>query len=75
MVEQLEEVRKAGFQQVRLEGEGDVAEICRLTCLEQHIAVVDHGAVPWVKIRDLKVIIEWNEGQPAGQAEQTRSEA
>lgn len=75
MVEQLEEVRKAGFQQVRLEGEGDVAEICRLTCLEQHIAVVDHGAVPWVKIRDLKVVIEWNEGQPVGQADQTRSEA
>ncbi len=62
MVEQLEQVRQAGFQQVRLEGEGDVAEICRLTCMEQNIAVVESGNVPWLKIRDLKVQVEWIEG-------------
>jgi DNA-binding MarR family transcriptional regulator len=32
--EQLIEVRQAGFDRVRILGEGDVAEICLLTCLE-----------------------------------------
>jgi DNA-binding MarR family transcriptional regulator len=58
MVEQLAEVRIAGFQQIHLDGEGDVAEVCRLTCLEQNIEVVDNGDVPWIRIRDLKVLVE-----------------
>ena len=31
----LEQVESVGRRAVRLEGEGDVAEICRLTCLER----------------------------------------
>ena len=33
-------IRKAGFESVRIVGSGDVADICKLTCLEQGIAVV-----------------------------------
>jgi len=70
MVDQLAEVRKAGFHQVRMEGEGDVAEVCRLTCLEQNIEVVESGDVPWLKICDLKVLVEWKDGQPVSKDEE-----
>ncbi len=39
--ELLTQARQAGYDQICIEGEGDIAEICRLTCLEQGIAVVD----------------------------------
>src|SRR5512133_1681238 len=35
----LSQVRQAGYDQVYLEGEGEVAEVCRLTCLEQGVAI------------------------------------
>ena len=35
----LRQVKQAGNAQVVIEGEGDLAEICRLTCLEQSVAV------------------------------------
>src|SRR6185503_29346 len=37
--EQIAEVRRAGYDRVRILGEGDVADICRLTCLEHGIDV------------------------------------
>ena len=37
----LSEVRKSGYNQVLLRGEGDIADICRLTCLEQGIHILD----------------------------------
>jgi DNA-binding MarR family transcriptional regulator len=67
VLEQLEEVRRGGFQQVRLEGEGDVADVCRLTCLEQGIEVVATDGIPLLKIQDLKVLIDWNGCQPANE--------
>jgi len=42
----LAEVRQAGYDQVIIRGEGDIADICRLTCLEQGIRVVDDGSHP-----------------------------
>ena len=36
----LRQVRRAGHSQVVIEGDGDAAEICRLTCLEQQMDVV-----------------------------------
>ena len=36
----LGQVRQAGHRQVVIEGDGDIADVCRLTCLEQHIEVV-----------------------------------
>ena len=35
----LSEVRQAGYDQVQIKGDGDIADICRLTCLEQGIIV------------------------------------
>jgi len=38
--EHLIEIRRAGYDHVRIVGTGDVADICRLTCLEQGLTVV-----------------------------------
>jgi DNA-binding MarR family transcriptional regulator len=58
----LEEIRTAGYEQVALRGEGDVADICRLSCLEQGIAVVPEGNVPVLEISGLKVQLRMEEG-------------
>src|SRR5258708_2093857 len=55
--EQLAVVRKAGFHEIRILGEGDVADICRLTCLEQGIAVVKDGHAPILEVRGFKVLL------------------
>lgn len=54
----LAELRKAGYQKVALEGSGDVAEICRLTCLEQGIAVANDQETPLLRVVGLKVFLE-----------------
>ena len=62
--EQLIAVRQAGFDRVRILGEGDVAEICLLTCLEQGIAVVNDPQAPTLRIEGYKIRLEmetWKE--------------
>lgn len=56
--EHIERIRAAGFDRVVLQGEGDVADICRLTCLEQGIAVVSDGGAPVLVISGLKVRLD-----------------
>jgi DNA-binding MarR family transcriptional regulator len=41
VVNALQQVKQAGYECVQLSGEGDVADICRLTCIEQNMPVVD----------------------------------
>lgn len=55
--EHLEVVRGAGFATVRILGDGDVADICRLTCLEQGFGVVQDGAGPALELRGWKVLL------------------
>lgn len=50
-------VKKAGYNQVRLIGEGDVADICRLSCLEQDIEIVDEENIPVLEVQGFKVIL------------------
>jgi DNA-binding MarR family transcriptional regulator len=40
--ELLAQVRLAGFENLLIEGDGDIAEVCRLTCLEQGIRVEEY---------------------------------
>lgn len=61
MSDALSLVRQAGWTSVRLAGEGDVAEVCRLTCMEQGMEIVEDGAVPLLRIDGLKVFIEWQD--------------
>ena len=53
----LVEVRQAGFSQVRLVGEGDIADICRLTCLEQGVDIADRPGIPAIEVRGFKVLL------------------
>lgn len=53
--ESVESVKKDGFNRLRLVGEGDVADICRLTCLEQGIAIADEPDIPILEVHGLKV--------------------
>lgn len=55
--EHIGEVRRAGFDRLRILGEGDVADICRLTCLEQGITVVTDPDVPALEVKGLKVTL------------------
>jgi hypothetical protein len=55
--EHLENIKAAGFKQVVICGEGDVADICRLSCLEQGVAIVSDGNVPELDINGLKVFL------------------
>jgi DNA-binding MarR family transcriptional regulator len=56
----LAEVKQNGFDTVQIDGQGDIAEICRLTCLEQGISVVDddpdlESGSPVLQVRGMKV--------------------
>ncbi|HVO26547.1 MAG TPA: winged helix-turn-helix transcriptional regulator [Candidatus Margulisiibacteriota bacterium] len=55
----LSEVRAAGFNAVRIAGEDDLADICRLTCLEQGVPVADEATLPLLRADAADVHIEW----------------
>lgn len=56
--ERLAEVKSAGYDRVRVVGKGDVADICRLTCLEQNVAVVNDKNVPALYVDGFKVTLK-----------------
>jgi DNA-binding MarR family transcriptional regulator len=53
--EHLIEIRRAGYDHVRIVGVGDVADICRLTCLEQGLTVAEDENVPALYVDGFKV--------------------
>jgi DNA-binding MarR family transcriptional regulator len=53
--EQLDQIKAAGFSEVSIRGEGDVADICRLSCLEQGITVTTDSKAPLLDVVGLKV--------------------
>jgi DNA-binding MarR family transcriptional regulator len=61
--ELLGEVHQAGYNQVFIVGDGDIGDICRLTCLEQGIRVVDasrgelEGNLPTLEVQGTKVCL------------------
>ena len=56
--EHIAQVQKAGYRQVRIVGRGDVADICRLTCLEQNIAIVTDKNAPILQVDGYKVTLK-----------------
>jgi DNA-binding MarR family transcriptional regulator len=62
MLEVIAELKQKGCNTIRLVGEGDVADICRLTCLEQGIQVVTDEQAPLLRVVGLKVILEDKKG-------------
>jgi DNA-binding MarR family transcriptional regulator len=59
--ELLNQVRSEGYHQVRIEGDGDLADVCRLTCLEQGIEIVDDEHTPTLVVQGLKVLLRMEE--------------
>jgi DNA-binding MarR family transcriptional regulator len=55
--EHLEKIRLAGLDRVQILGEGDVADVCRLTCLEQGVTIVNDSDAPVMEVTGLKVIL------------------
>jgi len=51
-------VRKAGYDRIRIVGSGDVADICKLTCMEQGIAVVNDKSAPALVLDGYKVRLD-----------------
>ena len=39
----LQQVKSRGHDRVRISGDGDIADVCRLTCIEQGVKVVEEG--------------------------------
>ncbi|HZJ23917.1 MAG TPA: winged helix-turn-helix transcriptional regulator [Anaerolineales bacterium] len=56
--EYISEVQSAGYDRLRIIGKGDVADICRLTCLEQGIQVVTDEDVPILRVEATKVTLQ-----------------
>ena len=54
----LAEVREAGMNEVRIVGEGDIADICRLTCLEQGMQITTNNQSPTLVVRGTRVLLE-----------------
>ena len=55
--EHLEQIKNAGYKEVSIQGEGDVADIIRLSCLEQGIAITTDGNAPVLEVAGLKVLL------------------
>jgi len=53
--EYISEIQGAGYDRVRILGKGDVADICRLTCLEHGIRVVTDKDAPVFQVDGFKV--------------------
>lgn len=53
----LGEIRKLGYGEVRIEGDSEIADVCRLTCIEQGIEIVSEGKIPILEIQGYTVIL------------------
>jgi len=61
-IEAIRQVEDAGYKRIFIIGEGDVAEVCRLTCLEKGLHILDvKDHTPVLHIQGLKVLVEWEE--------------
>jgi len=63
MREHLQRIKNAGFEKVSIHGVGDVADICRLSCLEQGVTVTTDDNPPYLEIIGLKVFLHLDGSQ------------
>ena len=59
--EHLKVLEAAGHRKVCILGKGDVADICRLTCLEHGIEVVSDNEAPALQVDGFKVFLRMEE--------------
>ena len=53
--ELLGEARQAGYRKVRVVGDSEIADVCRLTCLEQGFEVSDLEEIPVLEVQGYSV--------------------
>jgi DNA-binding MarR family transcriptional regulator len=61
----LAEVLESGYDAVRVEGDGDLADICRLTCLEQRVRMAqdeDADHIPTLVVDGMQLSLRWPQG-------------
>lgn len=56
--EQIRKLRDAGNTRIRVLGTGDIADVCRLTCLELGVEVVNDPAAPAIEVEGMKVVLK-----------------
>ncbi len=57
----LNEVKEAGYSKVIISGEGEIAEVCQLTCLELGITVVKDGMTPKLLVEGYDIRLDFGE--------------
>lgn len=57
----LNEVEAAGYSQVKIMGNSEIADVCHLTCLEQGMEVVEQGDAPLLSIQGYRVNLKFKE--------------
>ena len=64
----LAEVKAAGFDRIYLDGEGEIAEICQLTCMELQIQRQERpdGCVPLLEVDGQRLALRWPQGGAHG---------
>jgi DNA-binding MarR family transcriptional regulator len=57
----LSEVKEAGYESVRLDGQGDIVDICRLTCLEFGLSEVTDSEddIPVISVNGREMALSW----------------
>ena len=61
--ELLATARQAGFDQVRIDGDGDIGDICRLTCIEMGFKLKDEEDIPVLEVRGTRVSLRIKENK------------
>lgn len=56
--EQADGLTSAGYRSARILGDGDIADICKLTCLEYHLEITSDPKAPAFVIKGFKVHLE-----------------
>jgi len=57
----LKEIKSEGYSQVRICGESEIADVCRLTCLEQGFEVSELKDLPVLKVEGYTVSLVQNQ--------------
>lgn len=58
VLDALVKVRQAGHSSVRILGDGDIAEIIRLTCMEQGIKIGNDPSLPALEVQGYKIVLK-----------------
>jgi len=51
----LTDIRAEGYNQVRVTGESEIADVCQLTCMEQGFEVIDQDHIPTLAVNGYSV--------------------